>query len=292
MIEAIVKRKKFLLSVEVFPPKREMSVESVTGILDGLEALSPDFVSVTYGAAASRADNSTLLLARSIRSRGLTALPHLTALYQTREDVEKLLKDMQSCGLDDLFVLRGDRRPGVAPAGDFCYANELAAFVRERSDCYLVGACYPEGHFECESRERDLENLKRKVDDGVRHLITQLFFDNEDFYRFTDRVGRMMPDIPVQAGLMPVVRYGQVERIISLSGAKLPAKFSRLLARFGDNPEAFAEAGFAYAVDQIADLITAGARGVHLYIMNNLPLAIRLFEAIGPLVKAAAGENA
>ena len=94
MIEAIVKRKKFLLSVEVFPPKREMSVESVTGILDGLEALSPDFVSVTYGAAASRADNSTLLLARSIRSRGLTALPHLTALYQTREDVEKLLKDM------------------------------------------------------------------------------------------------------------------------------------------------------------------------------------------------------
>ena len=279
MIEAIVKRKKFLLSVEVFPPKREMSVESVTGILDGLEALSPDFVSVTYGAAASRADNSTLLLARSIRSRGLTALPHLTALYQTREDVEKLLKDMQSCGLDDLFVLRGDRRPGVAPAGDFCYANELAAFVRE-------------GHFECESRERDLENLKRKVDDGVRHLITQLFFDNEDFYRFTDRVGRMMPDIPVQAGIMPVVRYGQVERIISLSGAKLPAKFSRLLARFGDNPEAFAEAGFAYAVDQIADLITAGARGVHLYIMNNLPLAIRLFEAIGPLVKAAAGENA
>ncbi len=153
-------------------------------------------------------------------------------------------------------------------------------FIKNHGDFNIIGACYPEGHQESGGLVRDMKHLKDKVDAGVSQLITQLFFDNEYFYRFRERMDLVGIHVPVEAGIMPVVNKKQIERMVSLCGVKLPKKFISMMERYGDNPIAMRDAGIAYAVDQIVDLAAGGVDGIHLYTMNNPYIANRIYESV------------
>ena len=190
------------------------------------------------------------------------------------------LDKLRAAGIENILALRGDIPSGGAPAGDFRYASDLIEFIRAHGDFNIIAACYPEGHIESPSIVEDIRNLKRKVDAGVDQLVTQLFFDNEYFYRLIERCRVSGIDVPVEAGIMPVVNKKQIERIVSLCGATLPRKFTTMMARYEDNPEALRDAGIAYAVDQIVDLVTNGVQGIHLYTMNRPYVAERISAAV------------
>jgi methylenetetrahydrofolate reductase (NADPH) len=185
------------------------------------------------------------------------------------------------------MALRGDIPEG-AKVRDFRYASDLAEFLRkERPKLNIAGACYPEGHNEAISRFSDIKNLKKKINAGVTHLNSQLFFDNEDFFEFCDLIDLAGIEVPVQAGIMPIVKLNQVNRVISMTGVKIPSKLSRLLSRYGQDENALMDAGIAYATEQISDLIAGGVRGIHLYIMNNVYVATRITENIKSLLQRA-----
>ncbi len=283
-ISQMFKRPRPVFSLEVFPPQREAPLETIYGILDQLKDLGPDFVSVTYGAGGKAAGEATLAIAALLKNRyQIEPLMHLTCLYNSAPDVLAMLGALAEQGIDNVLVLRGDVNPELPPLRDFRYASELAAFIRARSGLGISGACYPEGHLECENPVTDVLNLKKKVDAGCSHLISQLFFDNDLFYAFRERAAIAGVNVPVEAGVMPVTNAKQIQRMVTLCGASLPAKFTKMMQRYERHPEALRDAGIAYAVNQIVDLIAQGAEGVHLYTMNNPLVARRIVESVGSL---------
>ena len=273
-------KKKTTLSFEVFPPKSSTPVESIYSTISQLQPLNPDFISVTYGAGGST-NNATIDICSAIKNHHkIESVAHLPCLYQTKERVLEQLEEMKSANIENILALRGDRNPDFEPAGDFHYASDLVSFIKEHSDMNVIGACYPECHPECDSIVDDIKHLKDKVDAGCSQLITQLFFDNEYFYRFRERMDLVGIHVPVEAGIMPVVNKKQIERMVSLCGVKLPKKFISMMERYGDNPIAMRDAGIAYAVDQIVDLAAGGVDGIHLYTMNNPYIANRIYESV------------
>lgn len=278
-------KQKQVFSLEVFPPKRTAPIDSIYKTLDRLKLLSPDFISVTYGAGGSENFEKTLHVAKTIKHDcGIESLAHLSCIGLDKDEVKQLLDSFKENGIENILALRGDLNPSVKLSKDFKYATDLITFIRENGDFDVAGACYPEGHPEAESFGVDLDNLKIKVDAGCTHLISQLFFDNNDFYYFIDRCRRMGIDVPIEAGIMPVVNKAQIERMVSLCGARLPAKFLRIIDKYGDNPESMHAAGIAYAVDQIVDLLTQGVDGIHLYTMNQPDVAEKIYRSISPLL--------
>lgn len=276
---------KTVFSFEVFPPKRTDTADSIIPTVEKLKALSPDFISVTYGAGGSENSGITLAIASEIKNvYGIESVMHLPCLGLKKGDVLACLAKLRAAGIENVLALRGDLPSDVPPAGDFAHASDLVSFIREHGDFNIIAACYPEGHVESPSITEDIHNLKRKVDAGVDQLVTQLFFDNEYFYRFIERCRIAGIDVPVEAGIMPVVNKKQIERIVSLCGATLPKKFTTMMARYEDNPEALRDAGIAYAVDQIVDLVTNGVQGIHLYTMNRPYVAERISAAIRNLL--------
>ena len=272
---------KTVFSFEVFPPKRTDASDSIFTTVERLKALSPDFISVTYGAGGSENSDITLSIASEIKNTyGVESVMHLPCIGLTKADVLNCLDKLRAAGIENILALRGDIPSGGAPAGDFRYASDLIEFIRAHGDFNIIAACYPEGHIESPSIVEDIRNLKRKVDAGVDQLVTQLFFDNEYFYRLIERCRVSGIDVPVEAGIMPVVNKKQIERIVSLCGATLPRKFTTMMARYEDNPEALRDAGIAYAVDQIVDLVTNGVQGIHLYTMNRPYVAERISAAV------------
>ena len=283
-ISDIFQQKKAVFSFEIFPPKPTADVAAVRGTIEELSALGPDYISVTCSAGGS-GNARTAEIAALVRSCGVEPLAHVTCINSDREAVSATLRELDSLGIRNVLALRGDRVQGAAESRDFSHASDLVAFIRASGlDFDIAGACYPEGHPESPDLLTDIRNLKKKVDAGVSHLNTQLFYDNEDFYRFRDSIALAGIDVPVQAGIMPLVKKSHIDRTISLSGAKIPAKISRMIARFYNRPEALMEAGIAYAVDQIVDLLSAGAQGVHLYVMNNPYVARRIAESVKPIL--------
>lgn len=277
--------KKAVWSFEVFPPKPTAELGGVRKTLEELAELRPDYVSVTCGAGGS-GNRRTAEIAGMIGGEfGIEPLAHLTCINSSAEDVERSLAELKAAGITNILTLRGDRVPGAEESGDFAHASDLAAFVMARGDFDLGGACYPECHPESASPEEDVENLKKKIDAGVTHLNSQLFFDNDDFYRFLDRLAAAGITVPVQAGIMPLVKKSHVDKTVGLSGAKLPGKISRMIARFYDDPDSLMAAGIAYATDQITDLLSAGVRGVHLYVMNNSYVARTITSNVAPLLE-------
>lgn len=277
--------KKAVWSFEVFPPKPTAELGGIRKTLEELAELRPDYVSVTCGAGGS-GNRRTAEIAGMIGGEfGIEPLAHLTCINSSAEDVERSLAELKAAGITNILTLRGDRVPGAEESGDFAHASDLAAFVMARGDFDLGGACYPECHPESASPEEDVENLKKKIDAGVTHLNSQLFFDNDDFYRFLDRLAAAGITVPVQAGIMPLVKKSHVDKTVGLSGAKLPGKISRMIARFYDDPDSLMAAGIAYATDQITDLLSAGVRGVHLYVMNNSYVARTITSNVAPLLE-------
>lgn len=276
-----------VFSCEVFPPKKTSPVESIYKTLDGLKDIHPDFISVTFGAGGSSAVNQTTRGIASIiqNQYNIPAMAHLTCVAAGREEVDQMISDLKAAGVENILALRGDVNPDVPPRKDFLYANELVTYIRENSDFGVSAACYPEGHLESPDLVSDIRYLKQKVDAGAQHLVSQLFFDNEDFFRFVERCRIAGIDVPIEAGIMPVLSKASIQRMVSMCGASMPRKLTRILARYGDHPEALREAGIAYAIDQISDLIAGGVDGIHLYTMNNPGVARQIADSLTSIRK-------
>lgn len=276
---------KTVLSFEVFPPKATSPIETIYSTLEQLCSLEPAFISVTYGAAGGAKSHCCEIASRIKNTHGIEAVAHLTCISNTRDDIKRILKDFSDHGIENILALRGDIIPGQERCNNFRYASELTAFIKEINPEFdICGACYPEVHLESNSEVEDILNLKKKVDAGASHLISQLFFDNELYYNFLNKVRIAGINVPIAAGIMPVVNKNQIQRMVSLCGASLPPKFSKMMQRYGDNPEAIRDAGIAYAVDQIVDLISNGVDGIHLYTMNNPYVATSIYESIKNLL--------
>ena len=263
-----------VFSCEVFPPKKTSPVDSIYKTLDGLRDIHPDFISVTFGAGGSQVNQSTREIAGLIQNQyHIPAMAHLTCVAAGREDVDRLREELKAEGVENILALRGDVNPDIPPKTDFAHASDLVSYIRAHSDFGVSAACYPEGHLESPDLVSDIRHLKEKVDAGAQHLVSQLFFDNEDFFRFLERARIAGIDVPIEAGIMPVLSRSSIQRMVSMCGASLPSKLTRILARYGDHPAALREAGIAYAIDQISDLIAGGVEGIHLYTMNDPAVA-------------------
>ena len=275
--------------MEVFPPKKTGAVETVYNTLYGLRGLPIDYISVTYGAGGtdSQKDKTVEIASLIKKEYGIEPLSHLTCVGSTVEEIDTTLKHLKDAGVQNILALRGDMPAEGELKMAFPHASDLAAHIRD-FDCYfnVAGACYPEGHVDAESLDADIENLKKKVDAGVTHLTTQLFFDNDIFFRFMDKLDKAGINVPVAAGIMPIVKKTQIERTVAMCGASIPSKFSRLIGKYGDSPEALYSAGLSYTIDQITDLVAGGVRGVHLYTMNNVDVATKVTEATESLFKS------
>lgn len=289
LIRNLLQSKRPVVSFEIFPPKPETPIESVYQTIEGLKDLSPDFISVTYGAGGSSRDR-TVEIASAIHNRwGFTALAHLTCIGSSPSEVEKVLEELEEEGIFNVLALRGDPRPEETPSeSPFHHASDLIRHIRRGHfrDFSLGAAAYPEGHPQSPSFEEDLVHLKHKEEEGADFLITQLFFDNEIFFRFMDRARAMGVTLPVLAGIMPVLNTRQIGRIVSLCGASIPPKFARIMSRYEDSPQALAEAGIAYATEQIVDLLSWGVEGIHLYTMNRPDVAARIMGSMASVRSA------
>lgn len=284
-ISELFKKEKTVFSFEVFPPKKSSSVDTIYRTLDELTELSPDFISVTYGAGGSSADNITAKLAGYIKNTlKIESVAHLTCVNNTKEDIINILKVFKDENIENILALRGDRNPAIEPKKDFEYASDLVKFIHQNGDFHVSGACYPEGHVECTSMVDDILNLKIKAEAGATHFMSQLFFDNSFFYEFAEKTKIAGIDVPIEAGIMPVVNKNQIERMVSMCGASLPHKFVQMMHKYEYNPEALRDAGIAYATDQIVDLISNGVDGIHLYTMNNPYIARKISQSISSLL--------
>lgn len=285
-IPDLFKGGRTVFSFEIFPPKKDGSIETVYKTLDGLAGLKPDFISVTYGAGGSLPGCSTREIVKIIKEKyHMESIAHLTCVNSDKEDIDRIIKEFEQSGIENVLALRGDINPNFPPKNEFRYASELISYMKERSSLSFSGGCYPEGHPEAESLDKDIENLKRKVDAGAEHLISQLFFDNSTFYRFLEKARAAGINVPIEAGIMPCVNAKQIQRMVTMCGASLPHKFTRIISRFGDDPEAMRDAGIAYAVDQIVDLAASGVNGIHLYTMNNPLIAQRISDNVSGILR-------
>ena len=276
---------KTVLSFEVFPPKKTTPIETVYSTLNELKELSPDFISVTYGAGGNAADTTTCDVAAYIKNElGIPSAAHLTCVYSTKESVLTRLEQLRERGVENILALRGDVNPEIPRLHDFEYASDLTRFVKENGDFHVSGARYPECHLESASLAEDIKNLKIKIEAGAEHLMSQLFFDNSTFHRFREMADIAGIDVPIEAGIMPVTNKKQIERMVSMCGASLPPKFVKTMQKYENNPEALRDAGIAYAVDQIVDLISSGVDGIHLYTMNNPYVARKISESVRSLL--------
>lgn len=284
---------RVVFSCEVFPPKKTAPVDSIFQTLDGLRAVRPDFISVTFGAGGSDTVNQTTReIASLVENRyQTTAMAHLTCVGAGREDVDRLLVELKRDGVENILALRGDINPNYPAKTDFLHASDLIAYIRAHSDFGVSAACYPEGHPESPDLVSDIRHLKEKVDAGAEHLVSQLFFDNEDFFRFVERCRIAGITVPIEAGIMPVLGAKSIQHMVSLCGASLPRKLTRILARYGDHHQALREAGIAYAMDQISDLIAGGVEGIHLYTMNNPEVSRQIAGGVEAIRRLHWAEN-
>ena len=269
-----------VLSLEFFTPKNEAGRRALLRAIERLKAIEPGFVSITCGAAGTTRERTADLAIEVQRDHGLTAMAHLVCTGTTQAELDETLHHMKEHGIENILALRGDPPRGATDwtpvEGGFRHANELTAFVRERFSMGIGGACYPEKHHEAPSLEADIRNLKRKVDAGAEFLITQLFFDNDAYWRFVDQVRREGIEVPIIPGVMPVLNLTNLQRIASLSpGTGIP---SALVAAFeaaeGDD-DASLRAGVDFAARQCRELIANGVPGIHFYTLNRSKATLR-----------------
>lgn len=287
MIDETQFKNKTIFSFEVFPPKKTMPIDTIFSTLDELKGLSPDFISVTFGAGGSENCNNSVEIAKHIKNVcNVESVIHMPALNMTKADAQFVLEQFQQAGINNILALRGDKVEGKEPANEFLHASDLISFIKEfdskRTDgkkFKIFGACYPELHPQSKDVFEDIDYLKKKVDAGASHLLSQLFFDNTQFYRFLERCQIKGINVPVEAGIMPATNKKSIERMVSMTNAVLPKKFTDMMNRYGNHPEAIRDAGIAYAIDQIVDLVTHGVSGIHLYTMNNPIVARKIYEA-------------
>jgi methylenetetrahydrofolate reductase (NADPH) len=284
----ILRGGKRTVSFEFFPPKTDDGFEELFRTIKALTPLAPDYVSVTYGAGGSTRAKTVELVKRIKHEVGIEPMAHLTCVGSTQDEIGAILDDLDAGGIENVLPLRGDPPRGETTfrpvEGGFRYANELVSYIRPKYSFCLGGACYPERHPEAPSPEVDLENLKRKVEAGVDFLITNLFFDNQDFYRFRDRAAAAGIDKPLVAGIMPIRNVKQIMRITEMCGASLPAALQNKIEAVEDDPEAVAQVGVTHAARQCEDLLAHGVAGIHFYTLNRSTATRAIFQEIKHLL--------
>jgi methylenetetrahydrofolate reductase (NADH) len=283
-IDEILERDGPCFSIEFFPPKTPEAVEELFDTIDALKPLEPDFVSVTYGAAGSTRDGTVAIAERIKREAGLETMAHLSCVGETREGLAAILDRFAAIGIENVLALRGDPPRGVpdfeAPPGGLGSATALTAFIAERHDFTIGGACFPEVHPEAASLEADLAYLKTKVEAGARFLITQLFFDNRVYFDFVAAARERGIDVPILPGVIPIASYAQVARICEICDASIPPELDRAMRELAGDREAEGLLGVAYAARQCDELLAAGAPGIHLYSINRAPGARAVLAAL------------
>lgn len=286
-INELFNSKELVFSFEIFPPKVTSPISTVYKTLEELNDLKPDFISVTYGAGGSLTNNRTTELSSLVKEKyGVESVAHLTCISSTKDEIDIILDDLKSHGIENILALRGDIPVGQDPKGEFNYAYELISHIKKRGDFNILGACYPEGHVRGRDLKEDMMHLKLKEEMGATHFISQLFFDNNYFYDMLEEKDKLGIKSPIQAGIMPVVNKNQIERISSLCGAHIPEKFIRIMNKYEHDKDALREAGIAYAVEQIVDLVSSGVDGIHLYTMNNPYVARRIHDNINTIINS------
>jgi len=272
-----------VVSFEFMPPRSVEAELSFWAAIEELAKFEPAFVSVTCGAGGTTRDLTLAVVRRLARERRLEAVPHVTATGFTREGLIELLAEARAGGADNVLALRGDPPRGEAswraPEGGVKSSLELTALAAEAGFCVL-GAAYPEPHPDSRGWQHDLDHLKAKLDAGVRVLVTQLFFDNDDYRGFVDRLRAADINVPVLPGIIPIASITQIERMVSLMGARIPAGLQRELELRQDDPQAVTELGVAYATAQAAELLAEGAPGIHLYTLNRSPATRAIVSAL------------
>lgn len=284
-INEILGGNRTTLSFEVFPPKTTDKIETVKNAVDAISKFKPDFMSVTYGAGGGANSNFTAALASHINNDlNITALAHLTCVSSDLQTIDQRLSEFKESGIENILALRGDLPlDGNSADMHFKHANELARYISERSFC-VGGACYPEGHLESGSIDEDIEKLKLKVDAGCSFLTTQMFFDNNKFYTFREKLAKNGIDLPIIAGIMPIISAKQIKRSCELSGATMPKAFLDIVDRYGDDPASMYEAGLVYACAQIIDLLAHDTANIHVYVMNRAETAERIRHDLGNIL--------
>lgn len=278
-ISTLFNESKPIISFEIFPPKQTTSIESIYSTIDALAPLSPDFISVTYGAGGST-QGKTVQIASLLKNQyNITPLAHLTCVGGSKESIDQILDELEREGVHNILALRGDLPEGSS-LGDFSYASDLIKYIKQRGSFDVAAACYPEKHIEALTLEEDIKHLQYKVDCGAELLISQLFFDNDAFYKWRENVRSQGIHIPIVAGIMPITSGKQLERMVTLCGASIPASIQNLIKAYNHNAQALKEAGIAYATMQIIDLLASGVDGIHLYTMNQADIAKRIMENI------------
>ena len=281
----LIREKRPALSFEFFPPKDDIGFWDLYRTIESLKAVEPTYVSVTYGAGGGTRRKTLDLVARIKSDIGIESMAHLTCVDATRTELGETVDDLKARGIKNILALRGDPPHGQetfqATEGGFIYASDLASFIRERhGDICLGGACYPEGHPETPNLSIDLENLKRKVDAGVDFLITQLFFDNDDFLRFRDRARGAGIDLPILAGIMPIVSVKQVKRFTQMCGAKIPADLLKRIEAVEDDAEAVRHVGMYHSTQQCQQLLEQDVAGIHFYTLNRSTATRAIYQLI------------
>jgi methylenetetrahydrofolate reductase (NADPH) len=283
-IRDMFKEKKPTISFEVFPPKSNFPIETIYDTIESLKDLNPDFISVTYGAGGTSANYTAEIASKIKNDYNIESIAHLTCISSSQKTIMKTLQTLHENNIENVLALRGDVPVNLLNdetwQPKYNYANELIDDIHKFGDFSIGGAAYPEGHIEANNKIQELKYLKSKVDTGLDFLITQLFFDNELFYQFKENLELLDIKVPVIAGIFPVVNLNQIRRVQEMTKANLPPKFMRILNKYEHNPEALAEAGIAYAIDQIIDLLSSGVDGIHIYTMNRPENARKIMENI------------
>jgi len=285
-IKDLLARGRTTFSFEFFPPKTEEAAKQLDQTIADLRDLRPSFISVTYGAGGSTRERTVEIVTRVKREHGIEAMAHLTCVGSTPDDLAAVLARISDSGIENVLALRGDPPKGQtefkAVDGGFSYASELVRFIRGRRNSALClgGACYPEKHPECGNPAVDLQNLKRKVDEGLDFLITQLFFDNRRYFEFVDRARRIGIQVPILAGVMPITNASQVERFMVSCGATIPFELAEELDRRRGDPQSVMQLGIAHATAQCTELLDKGAPGIHFYTLNRSTATREIYAAL------------
>lgn len=276
-ISEFYKKQPRTISFEFFPPKTEEAEEKLFETVAQLKSLRPSFVSVTYGAMGSTRNNTLRIVSRIKKEAGIEAAAHLTCVGHTRDEIETILGDLQKSQVENIVALRGDPPKGEVKykplPGGLSHASDLVQFIRRHprfSKTFdLAVAGYPETHVECRDPKKDLEHLKYKVDQGADAVITQLFFDNRDYFDFVERAQAAGINIPIIPGIMPVTQGNQIEKFASMCGAKIPVLMKETILRCGEDQKAVEAFGVDYATGQCAELLRQGVPGIHFYTLNK-----------------------
>lgn len=281
-ITELLKDDKPCISCELFPPKAGSELQNALKIVDKIAEIKPHFMSVTYGAGGTSA-GQTVAIAKAVEEHNIPALAHLTCIDATGDGIDGMLANFRANGIQNVLALRGDAV--TDKPREFMHASDLMRKISASGDFCIGGACYPEGHPEAGSLDKDIENTKKKINAGCEFLVAQMCFDNNIMYNYMYRLLRNGIDVPVVAGIMPVTNAKQINRICELSGTKLPPHYRAIVERFADDPQALMQAGIAYALGQIIDLIANGFKNIHVYTMNKPEVIGGIMKNLSEIIK-------